>query len=66
LPEVALEQDWDHMETITNLIRKSGYRGRIDEKLLLSLRVTRYQSHKTTIDFAEFWRWKRTNQNELN
>lgn len=63
LPEVASEQEWDHLETIMNLIRKSGYRGRIDETLLLSLRVTRYQSVKCTVDFQQFWQWKAANQN---
>lgn len=50
LPQVAREQGWDHMETVTSLMRKAGYRRSITDAMLKSLKVTRYRSsiHKLT------------------
>ena len=51
LPEVALEQGWNHVETIDNLIRKSGYGGHINDALRSSLRIVRFQSSKIVLDY---------------
>eukprot|EP00639_Heterosigma_akashiwo_P009923 CAMPEP_0206377146 /NCGR_PEP_ID=MMETSP0294-20121207/9971_1 /ASSEMBLY_ACC=CAM_ASM_000327 /TAXON_ID=39354 /ORGANISM="Heterosigma akashiwo, Strain CCMP2393" /LENGTH=203 /DNA_ID=CAMNT_0053825541 /DNA_START=208 /DNA_END=816 /DNA_ORIENTATION=+ len=53
LPEVAPEQGWGHLEAVSSLVRKAGYRGRVDDALLDSLEVTRYQSSKAKLDYAE-------------
>jgi uncharacterized protein (TIGR00296 family) len=54
LPEVAKEQHWDHQKTITSLIQKAGYHGRVDDDLLQSIKCTRYQSSKQGVTFHEF------------
>jgi AMME syndrome candidate gene 1 protein len=54
LPEVAKEQHWDHQKTITSLIQKAGYHGRVDDDLLKSITCTRYQSSKLGVTFHEF------------
>ncbi|CAH0476517.1 unnamed protein product [Peronospora belbahrii] len=50
LPQVAREQGWTHVETVTSLMRKAGYRHSITEAMLKTVRVTRYRSsiHKLT------------------
>ncbi|KPM04232.1 AMMECR1-like protein 2 [Sarcoptes scabiei] len=37
LPEVAVEQGWNHAETIDSLLRKGGYRGHITEEVRLNI-----------------------------
>ena len=54
LPEVASEQGWDQMETLCNLLRKGGYRGKVDADVVSQVKCTRYQSSKVTKDFAEY------------
>ena len=54
LPEVAHEQGWNHDETVDSLIRKSGYRGTISVQLKAELNVTRYQSSKVKLTYAEY------------
>lgn len=53
LPDVALEQGWDKIETLQYLIRKAGYHGKLDD-ILETLRVTRYQSRKRTVTYTEY------------
>jgi len=54
LPEVAKEQGWSKTETITELIAKSGYKKNLSTKLRQSIRVTRYQSSKCSLTYAEY------------
>ncbi|OMJ30088.1 AMMECR1-like protein [Smittium culicis] len=54
LPEVADEQEWDHIETIDNLIYKAGYEREISKSLRESLQVTRYQSSKESMSYSEY------------
>mmetsp|Transcript_1152 Transcript_1152/g.1363 ORF Transcript_1152/g.1363 Transcript_1152/m.1363 type:complete len:201 (+) Transcript_1152:160-762(+) len=54
LPEVASEQKWDHKQTLVSLIRKSGYQGAIDEKLLKRVKLVRYQSSKCSMTYKEY------------
>ncbi|PAA56679.1 hypothetical protein BOX15_Mlig010609g1, partial [Macrostomum lignano] len=54
LPEVAKEQNWDHVEAIDSLLRKGGYRAAITEDVRAGLRVTRYRSEKVTVSYAEY------------
>lgn len=53
LPEVALEQGWDHRTTVESLMAKAGYRGQVTEELLSSIKVTRYQSSKATVHYDD-------------
>lgn len=54
LPEVASEQGWDVPETLESLVRKAGYRGPVNAQLLESIKLTRYQSQKTSLTYAEY------------
>jgi uncharacterized protein (TIGR00296 family) len=55
LPEVASEQGWTKRETLDALIRKSGYRGGVDEKLMATLKVERFESSKAEASYDD---WK--------
>uniref|UniRef100_A0A1I8HWY5 AMMECR1 domain-containing protein n=3 Tax=Macrostomum lignano TaxID=282301 RepID=A0A1I8HWY5_9PLAT len=54
LPEVAKEQNWNHVETIDSLLRKGGYKSVITEQVRASIRLTRYRSEKITASYAEY------------
>jgi len=54
LPEVASEQGWDQIQTIDSLLKKGGYRGPITEELRKSIKLTRYQSEKLSVSYAEY------------
>eukprot|EP00638_Chattonella_subsalsa_P006895 CAMPEP_0117745754 /NCGR_PEP_ID=MMETSP0947-20121206/7548_1 /TAXON_ID=44440 /ORGANISM="Chattonella subsalsa, Strain CCMP2191" /LENGTH=202 /DNA_ID=CAMNT_0005562965 /DNA_START=168 /DNA_END=776 /DNA_ORIENTATION=+ len=58
LPEVASEQGWTQFEAVNSLIRKAGYQGRINEALLDSLEVTRYQSSKYKLDYGDYCEYR--------
>lgn len=54
LPEIASEQNWDHVETVDSLLRKGGYKSPITSELRNQLSVTRYQSEKLTRSFNDW------------
>ncbi|CAJ0565538.1 unnamed protein product, partial [Mesorhabditis spiculigera] len=54
LPEVAPECGWGHVETVDNLIKKGGYRGRISEDIRRALKVVRFQSSKLTMSYQDY------------
>ena len=54
LPEVMPEQGWDQRQAVESLMRKAGYRGRIDDAVLSTMRTTRYQSSKAAMTYAEY------------
>ena len=54
LPEIAAREGWSHVETIDSLVAKSGYRGRVDEALRRSIRLTRYQSSLCSLTHREW------------
>ena len=58
LPEVAKEQGWNQEQTIRSLIHKSGFRGTVSRGLLRSIAVTRYQSSKTRVTYAQYCRYR--------
>ncbi|XP_015747199.1 PREDICTED: AMMECR1-like protein [Acropora digitifera] len=60
LPEVAKEQGWNQIQTIDSLLRKGGYKGTINAEVRGSVKVTRYQSEKVTVDYNEYLASKRT------
>jgi AMME syndrome candidate gene 1 protein len=54
LPQVAAEQQWDRKEAVLSLIRKAGYRGKIDNNVLLGIELTRYQSSKAYCTYEDY------------
>lgn len=64
LPHVASQEGWGRTETIAALVRKSGHDGGVDDALLASLRVTRYQSTAYTLSYAEYREAKQRDQVE--
>jgi uncharacterized protein (TIGR00296 family) len=54
LPEVAVEQGWDQIQTIDSLLRKGGHRGPVTDELRQSIKLTRYQSEKVSASFGEY------------
>ena len=45
---------WDRIQTIDSLLRKGGYKGTITSEVRKNIRLTRYQSEKLTISYAEY------------
>ena len=45
---------WTKEEALDSLIRKSGYHGIIDQKLLNSISLERYQSEKLTVSYTDY------------
>ncbi|KAJ3381850.1 AMME chromosomal region protein 1-like [Lobulomyces angularis] len=54
LPEVMLEQNWEHEEAIHSLLRKGGFKGEITVALKRSIVLTRYQSKKEMVTYEEW------------
>ncbi|CAG8558132.1 10284_t:CDS:2 [Acaulospora morrowiae] len=66
LPEVAEEQGWTKEETIDSLLRKSGYNGRITDKIRNRIVLTRYQSAKHSITYEEYLQYISNNSQKHN
>ena len=45
---------WNQIETIDSLLRKGGFKGTITQDVRNSIKVTRYQSEKVTVDYKEY------------
>lgn len=45
---------WDQIQTIDSLLKKGGHRGPITPEVRESIKLTRYQSEKITISYAEY------------
>lgn len=54
LPEVAQEQGWDKMETLSHLARKGGFRKQYDQDALARSQVERYQSSVAVATWKEY------------
>ncbi|XP_011505395.1 PREDICTED: uncharacterized protein CG5902 [Ceratosolen solmsi marchali] len=54
LPDVAIEQGWDQIQTIDSLLRKGGYKGLITPDIRHSIKLTRYQSEEITVSYQEY------------
>ena len=55
--------DLNHLETIENLIRKSGYKAKIDEKLIDQIEITRFQSRKSSVEVTKYIQIRNSNAN---
>ncbi|KAF4465779.1 ammecr1 [Fusarium albosuccineum] len=58
LPDVAAEQGWTKEETLFSLIRKAGWMGSRGRWKDLELKVTRYQGKKTSLEYADYKKWR--------
>lgn len=58
LPQVALEQRWDHEQTLSSLIRKAGWHGSRDSWKSLDIETTRYQGKKVDLSWKEYKAWR--------
>ncbi|KAJ1770621.1 hypothetical protein LPJ77_005291 [Coemansia sp. RSA 2523] len=54
LPEIAEEQGWSKKETIDHLLRKGGFELPITDDVRSSIKLTRYQSKKQHLSYAEY------------
>jgi uncharacterized protein (TIGR00296 family) len=54
LPEVAEEQGWSQSEALQSLAKKAGYPEKLTSALKASMSVTRYQSSKHALTYAEW------------
>eukprot|EP01096_Ripella_sp_DP13-Kostka_P010674 TRINITY_DN4250_c0_g1_i1.p1 TRINITY_DN4250_c0_g1~~TRINITY_DN4250_c0_g1_i1.p1 ORF type:complete len:206 (-),score=50.69 TRINITY_DN4250_c0_g1_i1:163-780(-) len=54
LPEVASDQQWNHDETLRSLVKKAGFRLGSRDPLPSGIRLTRYQSSKQKMSFADY------------
>lgn len=52
LPEVAIDQDWDHLDTMKALVRKVGQKW--NDELLDDIRLTTYESSKAHSTYIEY------------
>ncbi|KAG9303283.1 hypothetical protein G9A89_013609 [Geosiphon pyriformis] len=57
LPEVAEDQGWTKVEAIDSLLRKSGFTGRITDRVRQRIILTRYQSAKHGITYDEYLKY---------
>ncbi|KAH9261763.1 hypothetical protein BASA81_000419 [Batrachochytrium salamandrivorans] len=53
LPEVAVERRWSKLDTIKNLVKKTGFQGEVDLELLSSISIERFTSCKHEASYAE-------------
>lgn len=54
LPEVSAEQGWDQQETILNLLKKGGYRSRVTQDFLATIKTKRYRSEKLAVTYNQW------------
>ena len=54
LPEVASEQQWDQRQTLQELLYKAGITKKLTNDVLSRMKLTRYQSSKAELSYAEY------------
>ncbi|XP_071084485.1 nuclear protein AMMECR1-like [Haliotis cracherodii] len=54
LPEVAVEQGWDRIQTIDSLLHKGGFKGPVNAEIRKSIRLIRYRSEKMTVSYSDY------------
>ncbi|DAZ98198.1 TPA: hypothetical protein N0F65_005330 [Lagenidium giganteum] len=64
LPDVASQQGWNHLETVTSLIRKAGFRRSVTSSMLKAVKVTRYRSSKHKLTYQEYLAHKQAAKHE--
>ncbi|KAJ3039016.1 AMME syndrome candidate protein 1 protein [Rhizophlyctis rosea] len=64
LPDVIPEQGWTQVEAIDSLLRKGGFDGKITDNVRKAIKLTRYQSSKCTVTYAEYVAYKKLKRPE--
>eukprot|EP00041_Stephanoeca_diplocostata_P003324 m.33532 g.33532 ORF g.33532 m.33532 type:complete len:166 (+) comp14241_c0_seq2:650-1147(+) len=59
LPEVASEQGWSKVQAIDSLLRKGGYRGKINDSIRSQISLERYKSARYNASYEQ-WRASRS------
>lgn len=54
LPEVAKAEGWSRRTAVESLVRKAGFSGPVDSRLLAALQVTRYQSSRCACTYDQW------------
>ncbi|KAK0182425.1 hypothetical protein PV327_000567 [Microctonus hyperodae] len=54
LPDVALDQGWDHIQTIDSLLHKGGYKASITSDFRRTLKLKRYQCEKVSVSYQDY------------
>jgi uncharacterized protein (TIGR00296 family) len=54
LPEVAVEQGWNQIDTVDHLMRKGGYEGAIYEEDRMAITVEKFQSSKVVLTYKDY------------
>ncbi|PXF46758.1 hypothetical protein BWQ96_03449 [Gracilariopsis chorda] len=54
LPEVCAEHGWTKEFCVRSLAEKAGFRGAVDQSVLNSATITRYQSSKIELTFSDY------------
>lgn len=65
LPDVIPEQGWTKLEAVESAMRKAGYDGPIDEAMLKSVKLKRYQSRQVTVSWADYVAWKNARSEDV-
>lgn len=60
LPQIAQEQGWDKVQAIDSLLRKGGFRSNITEHTRKAIKLTRYQSSKCEVTYAQYKQWRQS------
>lgn len=58
LPDVMPAQGWTKVEAVDSAMRKAGWDGAINDDLRRSVKVRRYQSSKTFVNWKEYAAWR--------
>ncbi|KRX44475.1 AMMECR1-like protein [Trichinella nativa] len=66
LPEVAVDQGWNHVQTIDSLLRKGGFKGHISPEIRQSVYLVRFRSEKLTVSYSEYCELKNSRQQEAD
>ncbi|XP_076805349.1 nuclear protein AMMECR1-like isoform X2 [Clavelina lepadiformis] len=54
LPEVSMEQGWDQLQTVENLLRKGGYKAHITPAFMETVVCQRYYTEKLAVSYQDF------------
>lgn len=54
LPNVLTDQNWNKIQSITSLVRKSGYEGNIDEYLLNKIKLQTFESEYRSLSYPDY------------
>jgi AMMECR1 domain-containing protein len=58
LPDVMPAQGWTKVEAVDSAMRKAGWDGAINDDLRRSVKLRRYQSSKTFVNWKEYAEWR--------